>query len=128
MKRRTLLASGAAAAALGLTGLPVLAQDTKTKVGFIFVGPVGDGGWTYQHNEGRLAIEQEFGDSVETMFVESVPEGPDAVRVMTDMALKGANLIFTTSFGYMDQTVEVASKFPNVKFEHATGFKDAPNL
>ena len=128
MKRRTLLASGAAAAALGLTGLPALAQDTKTKVGFIFVGPVGDGGWTYQHNEGRLAIEKEFGDSVETMFVESVPEGPDAVRVMTDMALKGANLIFTTSFGYMDQTVEVASKFPNVKFEHATGFKDAPNL
>lgn len=128
MKRRTLLASGAAAAALGLTGLPALAQDAKTKVGFIFVGPVGDGGWTYQHNEGRLAVEQEFGDTVETMFVESVPEGPDAVRVMTDMALKGANLIFTTSFGYMDQTVEVAAKFPDVKFEHATGFKDAPNL
>lgn len=127
MKRRTLLASGVAAAALAATGLPAAAQD-KTKVGFVYVGPVGDGGWTFEHNNGRLAVEAEFGDAVETVFVESVPEGPDAVRVLTDMALKGADLIFTTSFGYMDQTIEVAAKFPDVKFEHATGFKRADNV
>ena len=127
MKRRTLLASGVAAAALAATGLPATAQD-KTKVGFVYVGPVGDRGWTFEHNNGRLAVEAEFGDAVETVFVESVPEGPDAVRVLTDMALKGADLIFTTSFGYMDQTIEVAAKFPDVKFEHATGFKRADNV
>jgi simple sugar transport system substrate-binding protein len=104
-----------------------MAQD-KTKVGFVFVGPVGDGGWTYEHNQGRLAVEKEFGDKVETVFVESVPEGPDAERVMTQMALEGADLIFTTSFGYMDPTINVAAKFPNVKFEHATGYKTAPNV
>ncbi len=124
MKFTTLLAS--AAMALGLaTG--AMAQD-KTKVGFVYVGPVGDGGWTYEHNKGRLAVEEEFGDKVETVFVESVPEGPDAERVMTQMALEGADLIFTTSFGYMDPTINVAKKFPNVKFEHATGYKTADNV
>ena len=108
-------------------GTAALAQD-KTKVGFVFVGPVGDGGWTYEHNQGRLAVEAEFGDAVETVFVESVPEGPDAERVMTQMALGGADLIFTTSFGYMDPTINVAAKFPDVKFEHATGFKQAENV
>jgi len=127
LKRRTLLASGVAAAALATVGVPALAQD-KTKVGFVFVGPVGDGGWTYEHNQGRLAVEAEFGDAVETVFVESVPEGPDAERVMTQMALGGADLIFTTSFGYMDPTLNVAAKFPDVKFEHATGFKRADNV
>jgi basic membrane protein A len=127
MKRRILLASGVAAATLAMVGMPALAQD-KTKVGFVYVGPVGDGGWTYEHDKGRQAVEAEFGDAVETVFVESVPEGPDAVRVMQQMALDGADLIFTTSFGYMDQTLEVASKFPDVKFEHATGFKTADNV
>jgi simple sugar transport system substrate-binding protein len=127
MKRRTLLASGVAAATLAMAGLPALAQD-KTKVGFVYVGPVGDGGWTYEHDKGRQAVEAEFGDAVETVFIESVPEGPDAVRVMQQMALDGADLIFTTSFGYMDQTLEVAAKFPDVKFEHATGFKTADNV
>ena len=121
---KTLLASAALAA--GLSGA-AMAQD-KTKVGFIFVGPVGDGGWTYEHNQGRLAVEQEFGDKVETIFQESVPEGADAERAITQMALSGANLIFTTSFGYMDATVAVAEKFPNIKFEHATGYKQAPNV
>lgn len=115
-----------AALALGLAG-GALAQD-KTKVGFVFVGPVGDGGWTYEHNQGRLAIEAEFGDKVETVFQENVPEGADAERVMTQMALGGADLIFTTSFGYMDQTLTVAAKFPNVKFEHATGYKRSDNV
>lgn len=124
MKLTSLLAS--AAMVLGMATGAV--ADEKTKVGFVYVGPVGDGGWTYEHNQGRLAVEQEFGDKVETMFVENVAEGPDSERVMTQMALNGADLIFTTSFGYMDPTIKVAKKFPNVKFEHATGYKTAPNV
>ncbi|SIO05837.1 BMP family ABC transporter substrate-binding protein [Vannielia litorea] len=125
MKKRTLLKG--AVAALALAATPALAQD-KTKVGFVYVGPVGDGGWTYEHDQGRKAVEAEFGDAVETVYVESVPEGPDAERVITQMALDGADLIFTTSFGYMDPTINVAAKFPDVKFEHATGYKTAPNV
>ncbi len=115
-----------AAMALGLA-TSALAQDI-TKVGFIYVGPIGDGGWTYEHDKGRLAVEEAFGDKVETVYQESVPEGADASRAITQMALQGADLIFTTSFGYMDATVGVASKFPDVKFEHATGYKTAPNV
>ena len=123
MKLTSLLAS--AAVALGLaTG----ASAETTKVGFVYVGPVGDGGWTYEHDQGRKAVVAEFGDKVETMFVENVAEGPDSERVMTQMALDGAKLIFTTSFGYMDPTINVAKKFPNVKFEHATGYKQAENV
>ncbi len=124
MKLTKLLATAAVALGLASTAM----ADDKTKVGFVFVGPVGDGGWTYEHNKGRLAVEEKFGDKVETVFVESVPEGPDAERVMTQMALDGADLIFTTSFGYMDPTINVAKKFPKVKFEHATGYKQAPNV
>lgn len=123
----TKLLAGAALAASLATGVSAEGDD-KTKVGFVFVGPIGDGGWTYEHNKGREAIEAEFGDKVETVFVESVAEGPDSERVMTQMALDGADLIFTTSFGYMDPTINVASKFPNVKFEHATGYKRADNV
>jgi basic membrane protein A and related proteins len=119
------LAVGAALAA-GLAGTAT-AQDT-TKVGFIYVGPIGDGGWTYEHNKARLAVEEHFGDAVETVYQESVPEGADAERAITQMALSGADLIFTTSFGFMDATVAVAEKFPDVKFEHATGYKTADNL
>lgn len=112
--------------ALGLaTG--AVAQD-KTKVGFIYVGPIGDGGWTYEHDKGRLAVEEHFGDAVETVYQESVPEGADAERAITQMALNGADLIFTTSFGFMDPTLNVAAKFPDVKFEHATGYKTADNV
>ncbi len=124
MKLTTLLAS--AALALGLAGGAI--AEEKTKVGFIYVGPIGDGGWTYHHDQGRKAIEAEFGDKVETVYQESVPEGADAERAITQMALNGADLIFTTSFGYMDPTINVAKKFPNVKFEHATGYKTAPNV
>lgn len=116
------------AGAIVAAGLATGAVAEKTKVGFVYVGPIGDGGWTYEHNIGRLAVEDAFGDDVETVFVESVPEGPDAERVMTQMALQGADLIFTTSFGYMDPTINVAAKFPDVKFEHATGFKRADNV
>ncbi len=124
MKLAKLLATAAVALGLATTAM---AQD-KTKVGFVYVGPVGDGGWTYEHDKGRQAVVAHFGDKVETVFVESVPEGPDAERVMTQMALQGADLIFTTSFGYMDPTINVAAKFPNVKFEHATGYKRADNV
>ena len=99
----------------------------KVKVGFIYVGPTGDHGWTYRHDIGRQQVEAEYGDKVETVYVESVPEGPDSERVMTQMALNGADIIFATSFGYMDAVLNVAKKFPNVKFEHATGYKQADN-
>ncbi len=126
MNRRNLLV--AAALALGLTG-PVLADGHEPlKVGFIYVGPVGDFGWSYEHDQGRLAVEEHFGDKVETTFLESVPEGPDAERAIRQMAQSGHDLIFTTSFGYMNPTLKVAEQFPDVKFEHATGFKRADNV
>ena len=124
MKLTHLLTS--AALALGLASAAV-AQD-KTKIGFIYVGPIGDGGWTYEHDKGKLAVEAHFGDAVETVYQESVPEGADAERAITQMALQGADLIFTTSFGFMEPTLAVAEKFPNVKFEHATGYKTLPNV
>ena len=115
-----------AALALGLaTG--AVAQD-KTRIGFIYVGPIGDGGWTYEHDQARRAIEEHFGERVETVYQESVPEGADAERAISQMALQGADLIFTTSFGFMEPTLAVAEKFPDVKFEHATGYKTAPNV
>ncbi len=126
MLRRTLLASAAATAMIG--GAALADGHEPVKVGFVYVGPIGDGGWTYEHHQGLLAVQEEFGDAVETVFVESVPEGPDAERVMTQMALEGADLIFTTSFGYMDPTINVAAKFPDVRFEHATGYKQADNV
>jgi simple sugar transport system substrate-binding protein len=123
MKLKSILTSAIAAVALGTAAI---AADIK--VGFVYVGPVGDGGWTYEHDQGRKAVVAAFGDRVETIYQESVPEGADSERVMTQMALQGADLIFTTSFGYMDPTINVAKKFPNVKFEHATGYKRADNV
>ncbi|MCC1480870.1 BMP family ABC transporter substrate-binding protein [Roseibaca sp. Y0-43] len=119
-----------AATALGLAlAAPAFAQDDKTTVGFIYVGPVGDHGWSYTHDQGRLAVEAEFGDAVETTFVESVAEGPDAERVMTQMALSGADIIFATSFGYGPEMNNVAANFPDIKFEHATGYiQEQPNV
>ncbi|MDO5612354.1 MAG: BMP family ABC transporter substrate-binding protein [Paracoccus sp. (in: a-proteobacteria)] len=128
MKRRTMLKSGTIAAAVLAMGLPALAQDEPLKVGFIYVGPVGDGGWTYQHDLARQAVEAEYGDRVETSFIESVPEGADAERALTQLALAGNKLIFATSFGFMDATINVAQRFPDVKFEHATGYKTAENV
>ena len=125
MNRRTLLAS--AAMALGLVATGVRAEE-PLKVGFIYVGVPGDGGWTYQHDQARQEMEAHFGGKVVTAFIENVPEGADAERAITQLALDGNKLIFTTSFGFMDATVNVASKFPDVKFEHATGYKLAPNL
>ncbi len=124
MKLTKLMTSAAVAFGLATAAL----ADDPTKVGFVYVGPVGDGGWTYEHDQGRKAVVAEFGDKVETVYVENVAEGPDAERVITQMALQGADLIFTTSFGYMDPTINVAAKFPNVRFEHATGYKQAENV
>jgi simple sugar transport system substrate-binding protein len=119
----------ASLAVMGLFSMSVQADEPKdkVKVGFIYVGPTGDHGWTYRHDIGRQQIEAEYGDRVETSYVESVPEGPDAERVMTQMALGGADIIFATSFGYMDAVMNVSKKFPNVKFEHATGYKTSDN-
>ena len=110
------------------TGWLAAAADDVLKVGFVYVGPIGDHGWSYQHNESRLAVEQAFGDKVQTTFVESVPEGQDAERVIRTLAADGHNLIFTTSFGYMDPTLKVAELFPDVHFEHATGYKRSDNV
>jgi len=121
MNRRHLLATAALGLGLVLGGA-ALAQD-KTKACFVYVGPIGDGGWTFQHHQGALAVQEAYGDKVEIAWQESVPEGADAERVLTQMALSGCNIIFTTSFGYMDATNTVAAKFPDIKFEHATGGK-----
>ena len=124
MKKLLALAAGLA---LSLAVTAVSGAD-KLKVGFIYVGPIGDHGWTYQHDQGRLAVEAALGDKVETVYVENVAEGPDAERAITRLARDGAGLIFTTSFGYMDPTNKVAKNFPDVKFEHATGYKRADNV
>ena len=125
MRKRFAFAAGLA---LALASATATGAD-KLKVGFIYVGPIGDHGWTYQHDQGRLAVEAAFGDKVETVYVENVAEGPDAERAITRLARDGAGIIFTTSFGYMDPTNKVAKNFPDVKFEHATGYKrDHPNV
>jgi simple sugar transport system substrate-binding protein len=129
MLRRTLLASAALGMSLAFAGGAAMAQTDKVKACFVYVGPIGDGGWTFQHHEGALAVKEAFGDKVEIQWQETVPEGADSERVMTQMALGGCNIIFTTSFGYMDPTNAVAAKFPDVKFEHATGYKrEHPNV
>jgi basic membrane protein A len=104
------------------------AKPAPLKVGFAYVGPVGDGGWTYAHDNGRKAVEKEFGDRVVTSFVEKVPESADAERVFRDMAGQGNTLIFGTTFGYMEPMLKVAADTPAVKWEHATGYKQAPNM
>ncbi len=128
MFRRTLLATAALGLGLAFAG-GANAMD-KVKACWIYVGPVGDGGWTFQHDQGRLDVIAAFGDKVDaSTFQENVPEGADSERVLTQMALGGCNIIFTTSFGYMDATNAVAAKFPDVKFEHATGYKrDSANV
>jgi basic membrane protein A len=104
------------------------AAPEPLKIAFAYVGPVGDGGWTFAHDNGRKALEAEFGNKVVTSFVESVPESADAERVIRDMASNGNKLIFGTTFGYMEPMLKVAADFKDVKFEHATGYKTAENL
>ncbi len=130
LTRRLTLAGLAAATltAMGSGPVPASAADAPLKIGFIYVGPVGDYGWSYQHDQGRQAIEAEFGDAVETTYVESVPEGADAERVLNQLASSGHDLIFATSFGFMNSTLKAARRFPDVMFEHATGYKRADNV
>ncbi len=118
----------AAAPAPAPAAAPAPAKPEPLKIAFAYVGPVGDGGWTFAHDNGRKAIVAEFGDKVSTSFVESVPESADAERVIRDMAAQGNKLIFGTTFGYMEPMLKVAADFKDVKFEHATGYKTAENL
>jgi basic membrane protein A and related proteins len=128
VSRRTLLKAGGAAAALPLLGGRAFAQDEPLKVGFVYVGPVGDFGWTYAHDQGRQEAQAHFGDKVVTSYVENVAEGPDAERVIRNLAEDGNALIFTTSFGFMNPTIKVAKRYPDVMFEHATGYQRADNV
>ena len=108
---------------------PVVAQAKKPfKIAFVYIGPPGDMGWTYEQERGRLAVQKKFGDKIETKYIENVPEGPDAERIIRQYATAGFDMIFTTSFGYMDPTLAVAKDFPNVIFEHCSGYKTAPNM
>jgi simple sugar transport system substrate-binding protein len=125
--RKILIAATAVMLTAGASLFGASAAD-KLKVGFIYLGPVGDLGWTYQHDLGRLAMVKEFGDKVETTYLENVSEGPDSERSIEQLARAGNKLIFTTSFGYMEPTLKVAKKYPNVHFEHATGYKRDKNL
>jgi len=126
MKR---IATAAAAFMLAATTSLISASAAdKLKVGFIYLGPIGDLGWTYQHELARQAMVKEFGDKVETTFLENVSEGPDSERSIEQLVRAGNKLIFTTSFGYMEPTLKVAKKYPNVHFEHATGYKRNPNM
>ena len=114
--------------ALGQPQAPARAVAEPLKVGFVYVTPLSDSGWVHQHDEGRRALQAAFGGRVKTSYVENVAEGPDAERVIRDLAASGRKLIFTPSFGYMESTLKVAAEFPDVKFESITGYKRAPNV
>ncbi|MEY8877624.1 MAG: BMP family ABC transporter substrate-binding protein [Leptothrix sp. (in: b-proteobacteria)] len=119
---------GAAAAASATTAARLAPPRVPLKVAFVYVSPIGSAGWTYQHHMGRLKMENSLGDAVKTSHVENVAEGPDAERVMRDLAAQGNQLIFATSFGYLEPALKVAQEFPGVAFEHMGGYKTAPNL
>src|SRR4051794_29245884 len=133
ISRRRLL-GGATVTVFGAALAPVflrqaLAQDAPLKAAWVYVGPVSDDGWTAAHDEGRLAVVEKFGDKVETSYIENIPENAaDAERAIRDFAQKGNKLIFTTSFGFMEPTVNVAKDFPDVIFVHISGYKTAENL
>ncbi|WP_439510344.1 BMP family ABC transporter substrate-binding protein [Marinimicrobium koreense] len=124
MKLKPLLALTAALLSWSLASQ----ADEPLKVGFVYVSPIGDAGWTYMHDRARKIVAEEFGDKIETTYVESVAEGADSERVIRNMSARGHDLIFTTSFGYMNPTLKVARRFPQVKYEHATGYKTARNV
>ncbi len=126
MLRKTLQALTAASAVALAAAAPASAEPLK--VGFVYVSPIGEAGWTWQQDTGRREMQAALGDKVKTQYVEDVPEGADAERVIRDLAQQGNQLIFTTSFGYMNPTIKVAKQFPDVKFVHSTGYKTAPNV
>src|SRR5690606_9939511 len=112
----------------GLSMAATAQAQEKLKACWVYVGPIGDFGYSYQHDQGRLDVEKAFGDKVETAYLENVAEGPDAERAFERLARENCKIIFGTSFGFMDPMVKVAKRFPDVKFEHATGYKTADNL
>ncbi len=124
----TAASAAASAATPAASKSSAVTSQEPLKIAFAYVGPVGDGGWSFAHDNGRKAVEKEFGSKVVTSYVESVPESADAERVLRDMAAQGNKLIFGTTFGYMEPMLKVAADNPDVKFEHATGYKTAPNL
>ncbi len=128
LSRRRLLGTATAGAAVLGTPRLLRAQQDHVRAGFVYVGPVGDHGWTYRHDVGRRDVEAELGDKVTTTYVENVSEGPDAERVIRQLAADGNDIVFTTSFGFMNPTVRVAQQFPAVKFEHCTGYQTAANV
>jgi basic membrane protein A len=125
--RKTLIAAAVVMLTAGASLFGASAEE-KLKVGFIYLGPIGDLGWTYQHELARQALVKEFGDKIETTYLENVSEGPDSERSIEQLVRAGNKLIFTTSFGYMEPTLKVAKKYPNVHFEHATGYKRDKNM
>lgn len=126
MKVASLITIGLAATLAWSTALH--AKETPLKVGFVYVSPIGDAGWTYMHDRARQIVDEAFGDQVITNYVEGVSEGSDAQRVIRNLSANGHDLIFTTSFGYMNPTIRVAKQFPEVRYEHATGYKTASNV
>ncbi len=127
-KKEEAPAAAAPAAAASPVAAAAPAKPEPLKIAFAYVGPVGDGGWTFAHDNGRKALEKEFGDRIVTSFVEKVPEAADAERVFRDMVSQGNKLIFGTTFGYMEPMLKVAADTKDVKFEHATGYKQAENM
>jgi len=127
ISRRNFVKVAGAAAALPLISRPAFARE-PLKIAFMYVGPVGDFGWTWAHDHARKLMAAKLGDLVTTSYAESVPEGPDAERVLREFAQQGNKLIFATSFGYMNQVVKVSRQFPDVKFEHATGYQRTKNM
>ena len=120
--------AAAASAAEPMAAASAPAKAEPLKAAWVYLGPVGDAGWTFAHDQGRKAVEKEFGDKVVATFVEKVPESADAERVIRDLATQGNKIIFATSFGYMEPMLKVAAEFPDVKFEHATGYKMSANM
>ena len=124
--KKLLIALMTTTAALSLAATAEAAD--KLKACWVYVGPIGDFGYSYQHDQGRLEAQKALGDKIETAYLENVSEGPDAERAFERLAREGCKIIFGTSFGFMDAEVKVAKKFPKVMFEHATGFKTGDNL
>jgi simple sugar transport system substrate-binding protein len=129
--RRGLVAGGSAAAIMAMPGLGLLGQALaapRLKVAWVYTGPVADMGYTFEHDKGRQAVQARFGDAVQTHYVENVAEGPDCERVLRQLAESGDNMVFSTSFGFMNSVIRVARQFPDMKFEQATGYKTAANV
>lgn len=121
-------ASATASASSSASAASAPAAAEPLKIGFVYVGPVGNAGWTFAHDTARKELEKQYGDKIKTTFVENVPEGADSERVFRDLAAQGNKLIFGTTFGYMEPMLKVAKAYPDVKFEHATGYKSAANM